>query len=461
MNNILSIVRSWAYTGKTIYTYEELLEWVQHLNRTVEVSIHKNRLEDSDFWFYDEEQGCIRNKNNSFFQICGIRQNNEGEALEQPIILQKEIGYLGILCKEIDGVLYFLMQAKIEPGNINKIQISPTLQATKSNFTQKHGGNKPAYLDYFVNASDYEIIVDQIQSEQSSRFYKKRNRNIIIKVDDNVEILPSFRWMTLHQIKQLMRIDNLVNMDTRTVLSCIPFYALTGELAKLTEVETLFQDKALFRSIFIGSGDNYLPQIYQAQNNYKMFEDSTSNIIPLSALKNWTMSTSGEFVCDTPYPFKVVFCDIKIDGREVKHWTQPLFQATGIATFGLMMAEHNDIKLFLVKLKPEIGCFDGIELGPTVQTEAEFQNEEDSVTTLFWDKLHTQDGIIFDTLLSEEGGRFYHEQNRNILMETTLEEVGPLPEGYFWVDFKTLNQLVQINNVLNIQLRNLLSLLEA
>ena len=55
------------------------------------------------------------------------------------------------------------MQAKIEPGNINKIQLSPTIQATKSNFTQKHGGRKPNYLEYFLNAVDHEIIVDQIQ----------------------------------------------------------------------------------------------------------------------------------------------------------------------------------------------------------------------------------------------------------------------------------------------------------
>ena len=69
------------------------------------------------------------------------------------------------------------MQAKIEPGNVNKIQISPTIQATKSNFTQKHGGNKPKYLEYFLDNNNHKIIVDQIQSEQSSRFFKKRNNN--------------------------------------------------------------------------------------------------------------------------------------------------------------------------------------------------------------------------------------------------------------------------------------------
>ena len=41
------------------------------------------------------------------------------------------------------------MQAKIEPGNINKIQLSPTIQATKSNFTQKHGGRKTELFGIF------------------------------------------------------------------------------------------------------------------------------------------------------------------------------------------------------------------------------------------------------------------------------------------------------------------------
>ena len=35
-----------------------------------------------------------------------------------------------------------------------------------------------------------------------------------------------------------------------------------------------------------------------------------------------------------------------------------------------------------------------------------------------------------------------------------------LPEDYLWVDYGTLNYLVQVNNCLNIQLRNLLSLMK-
>lgn len=439
---------------------EQIIHWVEEKNNSLKVSIEKNKLSDSDKWFYDKEQGKIRNQTNTFFQICGLQQYQDGSLiLEQPVLIQDEIGYLGIICKEIDGVLQFLMQAKIEPGNVNKIQISPTIQATKSNFTQKHGGRKPAYLDYFLNAKPENIIVDQIQSEQSSRFLGKRNRNIIITVDEEVEVFPSHKWMTLGTIKQLMKIDNLVNMDTRTVLSCIPYCG-----AKLTDLEKceiyeMFSDKALFRSMY-NENDNDLVRIYRYINDYKMLHSRENKIVPLTELNGWDF-TDSEIVCKHRYPFKVIFCDIEIEGREVTHWSQPLFEAVGMATFGLICANFEGVKKFLVHAKPEAGCFDCIELAPTVQLEAAVSESEYSdMDKLFFKLLNGGAEIKNNVILSEEGGRFYHEQNKNIVVQTEPDKIGELPEGYFWLDYKTLNEMVQFNNVLNIQLRNLLSLLE-
>ena len=457
MNDTLtSFLRSWSVVDSKVTPTKELMDWIFQRIASTEVVIHRISLEQCAPWFYDPIEGCIRNENRSFFSIAGFKS----QEFEQPIILQQEIGYLGILCKEISGVMHFLMQAKIEPGNVNCVQLSPTIQATKSNFTQKHGGRKPPYLDYFLNASKYEVVVDQIQSEQSSRFYKKRNRNIILRVEEDIPILPSHRWMTLGQIKRLMRENNLVNMDTRTVLSCIPFSKLCLFPEELLDLSEDFKDKALFRSIFLGEKANYLPHIFEYINNQKMFANDEPKLVPLSELKTWKMQDE-EFVCIHPYPFKVVFCDITIEGREVHQWTQPLFEANGIATFGLICCEEAGRLKFLVRASPEAGCFDSLELGPTVQQEAVagFQ-EVDEITHFFWDKLHTGCGIFFDHLLSEEGGRFYHEQNRNVLLRVRKEELPSLPKGYFLLDYKTLNEMVQINNILNIQLRNLLSLLE-
>ena len=464
MNDTLySIARSWGKPEGTVHTTENILGWIARRNEQVAVAIHKNHLSDSKFWFYDREEGSIHNRNHSFFSIIGFREQvQSGQALSQPILCQREIGFLGIICQEIDGIMHFLMQAKIEPGNVNKIQISPTIQATKSNFTQKHGGAKPPYLEYFENASRYEIVVDQIQSEQSSRFFKKRNRNIVIRVEEDIPVLPSHRWMTLGQIKCLMRENNLVNMDTRTVLACIPYAKLQLSPLELLELADHFTDKALFRSVFVGTPENLLPKVYQHINNCKMFSEAKTELVPLHTLEDWNMR-DDEIVCRKPYPFKVVFCDIAIEGREVKRWTQPLFEATGIATFGLICCEDSGVLKFVVKVTPEAGCFDSVELGPTVQKEAVplSMAGEDAITRFFESRMQSGEGVVFDHLLSEEGGRFYHEQNRNILLRISREELPELPEGYFLLDYRTLNELVQINNTLNIQLRNLLSLLEA
>lgn len=436
-----------------LHVMKEILDWVGGRNHTVHVSIHCVPFSSCAPWYYDKSAGEICNLGGSFFRVKGL-QVLEGErvAVEQPIILQDEIGYLGIIRKRINGEFHYLMQAKIEPGNVNKIQISPTIQATKSNFTQKHGGKKPAYLDYFINAGKYKIVVDQIQSEQSSRFMGKRNRNIVIDVgDEDVEVLPSHMWMTMGQIKELMRVDNLVNMDTRTVLSCLPL-----ESPEYLEQIT---DEALKKSI-IGQQPSNLTEIYHYINDFKMFDETERRLVPLTELKSWEIR-NDEIICREPYSFKVIFCDIEIEGREVKHWCQPLFEAAGIATFGLLTRVNQGVREFLIRATPEVGCFDKIELGPSVQREyIHDEAKHTAVDKLFDAHLQTGCGVKFDTLLSEEGGRFYHEQNRNVIVEVATDELPELPEGYFWTDYKTLGALVKINNCLNIQLRNLLSVLE-
>jgi len=201
----------------------KFFKWLEDMNRKILFKIKQVPLYKTKGWYFDDRKN-FRHQSGKFFSIEGIKvKTNSGNVLEwsQPIIRQPEIGILGILCKKYNGILYFLMQAKVEPGNINKVQISPTVQATKSNFSQVHGGKVPPYLEYFLNMDNkISIIVDQLQSEQGARFFKKRNRNMIIEIQDEIKVLDNFCWLTLGQIKKLLLYPNIINMDTRTVLSC-------------------------------------------------------------------------------------------------------------------------------------------------------------------------------------------------------------------------------------------------
>lgn len=461
MSIVAQMIRSWADAKGKVNTTEELFDWINELNRTTYVNINEKSIISDSFWFYDVYNGEVLNRKRSFFSIKGMRRFEDGEFTgEQPIIIQPEIGYLGIIAREIDGVLHFLMQAKIEPGNVNCVQISPTIQATKSNFTRAHGGKLPTYFELFEHSNRYEVIYDQIQSEQATRFYKKRNRNMIMIVNEEFEIYPNFKWMTLGQIKKLMEVDNLVNMDTRTVLSGIPLITQSITEEEKKEILKYFSDEPLFHSIFDADPQFDLPWIYQRLNNYKMFRDVKLATVPLNQLVDWKVDEYG-ITCKKQADFMVRYYDIEISGREVQHWFQPLFKAIGMATFGLMSRVVDGKRQYLVKIEPEIGSFDKAEVGPSVQWEpTHYLYNDNEVEKLFRKKYENKQGLIVDVVLSEEGGRFYHEQNNNVILEIAPDELETLPEDYIWVEYATLNYLVQVNNCLNIQLRNLLSLIK-
>jgi oxidase EvaA len=143
----------------------------------------------------------------------------------------------------------------------------------------------------------------------------------------------------------------------------------------------------------------------------------------------------------------------------VRSWGQPLFEAQGMAMFGLLTRVNNGLQEFLVRAKPEPGCFDKIELGPTVQLEAT-EEPGNEIEQLFFERYREKQGVKNNVVLSEEGGRFYHEQNKNVIMEIDANILADPPPGYWWCTYRTLNKLTQVNNILNIQLRNLLSIWE-
>ena len=127
----------------------DILTWMKQQNDEVVSNIRQIPLTELKGWNYRDDR--IRHESGKFFSIDGIRINTNYRDVaewDQPIINQPEMGFLGFIVKKFDGVIHFLMQAKIEPGNLNVVQLSPTLQATRSNYTRVHGGKSPYYLEY-------------------------------------------------------------------------------------------------------------------------------------------------------------------------------------------------------------------------------------------------------------------------------------------------------------------------
>lgn len=135
---LLSFLNS-AFTFKNPFiSTEGIFTWIHEQIENVHVEVNRIPFKNLKKWTHDKKEGTLRHETGDFFAISGINvQTNWGNIpkWEQPIIKQPEIGYLGFITQEFDGILYFLMQAKIEPGNVNHVQLAPTLQATKSNYT--------------------------------------------------------------------------------------------------------------------------------------------------------------------------------------------------------------------------------------------------------------------------------------------------------------------------------------
>ncbi len=452
--------------GNALHTMDTVLNWTAEKLSVIKVQVDQTRLDKLTDWEM-KRGGVIRHKSGKFFSIEGINiETNFGvkSSWDQPIINQPEIGFLGLITKEINSVLHFLIQAKIEPGNINTVQLSPTLQATRSNYTRIHQGKSPLYLEFFNGLKPANVLIDQFQSEQGARFLKKRNRNIVIEIpaQTEIEVYNDFIWVTLKQLNELMRKDNLINMDTRTVVSSIFFYLSTGENFESINFNPL-KDTERGLSKLLESNDPYIniSQIISWITSLKFEYELTVTSKSLFELKEWIYDGNTIHHEDLKY-FNVIGVNVEIGNREVVAWNQPMIQPAQEGILGFLIKKINNTYHFLVQAKVEAGNFDILELAPTVQClTGNYRTgfNEYSVSYINDILLANEEQIWHRSYQSEEGGRFYHEQNLNMIVEVGDDFPIEVPKNYCWMTLDQLNNFMRFNNYLNIGARSLISLI--
>ncbi len=467
----IAFLKSALQSDSPVTPNEQILEWIKKLNSTVNVKVKEVSLSGMKRWSFDQINGDLKHQSGKFFSIQGINiKTNFGIVSEwdQPIINQPEIGYLGILTKKFDGVLHLLMQAKIEPGNINKVQVSPTLQATKSNYTLVHKGNSPDYLEYFNGEKKVKILIDQLQSEQGARFLKKRNRNIIIELDhaEDVLVRDNFIWMTLGQLKNLIKMDNVVNMDSRTVIASISFGSYNTETLKFYDTLSVMQNSAnpysnhylqsiLNDEIYYKSTNEIIRWITKLKSSY----DLDIRHIGLNKVQNW-INDGNTISHEKGKYFSVIGVSVEIENREVYNWDQPMIKPAQEGLIAFLVKKIHGVYHFLVQAKLEAGNFDIIELAPTVQclTGNYKKSHNEYEITFINDVLDARpEQIWYSNYQSEEGGRFYQEKNLNMIVEVRNDFSVEVPDNYFWMTLNQLLTFMKYNNYLNIATRSLIA----
>ncbi|MFE7358890.1 NDP-hexose 2,3-dehydratase family protein [Streptomyces sp. NPDC057543] len=422
----------------------EFRRWFTAQRRSKRYDVRRIPFAELAGWHFQDGTGNLVHESGRFFSVEGLHVrtswNGQEDSWTQPIINQPEIGILGIVVKEFDGVLHCLMQAKMEPGNLDTVQLSPTVQATRSNYTGVHGGSAVRYLEHFVPPNrGGQVLFDSLQSEQGAWFLRKRNRNMVVEAVGEIPGHEDFVWLTLGQLYGLLHEDNVLNMDARTVLSQIPsgvggghpLHSLWEVLTRLTEV--------------------------------KARRELVQRSIPLANVSDWRR-TDDEIAHEAGQHFSLIAADIRAANREVTRWSQPLLAPAeqGLAAF--LVRRVAGVPHLLAHARSEAGVLNVAELAPTVQCQpGHAQSLPTESRPRYLDLVlgAPRDQVLFDSVQSEEGGRFHYATNRYQLVEVGDEFPLDVPEEFIWVTADQLGGLLQHSNYVNIEARTLVTALRA
>ena len=393
------------------------LSWLSNQKKKQFLKVEKIDLSKLNKWIYSKRE--IYHKSKKFFKIAGIRIKSNfynKKNWDQPIIVQNEIGILGII-KNIKTNKY-LLQAKVEPGNINKIQISPTVQATKSNYLRIHGGKTIPFLKYFKRKNKNFSL----QTEQAFRYYNKKNSNIITYVSKKIDLDEKFRWFSKIEILNLLKKKNLINMDTLSVFSSF--------IKKKKNDFPLNNQKKLI------NWENSLNKKYFLKNK----------IISLGSIKNWKL-TKKKIYHQTNNYFSVIGIKVKTNKREITEWSQPIIMGSKMAFVGYLIKKFKNTNHYLCRyiLKP------GSKMGTftcSVNTSKLKNYEKSKDLTNFQKNLISKyfvrsKNILYNNILSDEGGRFYHSQIKYMACKLNKKQNIDLPDCYIWL---SQNQIIDLIN---------------
>ena len=471
-NMILSDLSSFFFSSLSQQNRFQPLEsfqtWFENKCRPDEFRVENVPLEQMEKWQFDENKNRLFHESGRFFSIEGICvKTNFGKISkwEQPIINQPEIGILGIITKVFDGIRYFLMQAKMEPGNINTLQLSPTVQATKSNFSRVHQGKSPAYLEYFTGGKKTRILLDQLQTEQGGRFFQKRNRNIIVEVSDNIDVYDDFCWLTLAELKSMLQKDNILNMDTRSVLSIVPLIDEgilpyfdkidIATLSAINEYEISQLGREYINSYISNNALHDIDEIISWYTSQKVIFELDVTKKPLSQLQGWKINKDS--IYSEKDFFSVIGVKVNAGTREITHWMQPLIWEPNIGLLAFITKKINGIQHFIVQAKVEPGNKDIIELHPTVSCSNYLNVAKKEHKPFMFDEIFNTDNIVhFDSLQSEEGGRFYKVQRKNMIVELVCTSEQQLPDNYIWMTLRQMNEFMRYG-MFSIEARSIIS----
>lgn len=436
-----------------------LQSWLSEQRNSCGLSLGEVSLSDCRSWNFTA--GRFSHLTGGFFSIVGVHARSNVPGLHncvQPVIDQPEIGILGFVVRKVAARHEWLLQAKAEPGNVGAVQIAPTVQATRSNYTCLHGGAPTPYLNHFNGVDAASVtMASTLQSEHGSRFLGKYNQNSTVFVPDSgpAPVSPNWLWAPSSELKSALLLDFAVNTDARSVLFSSDWKLLADGEPFCRWADSGGWGETLLKSF--NADDEEADGMFMAwlaeRRNMVQLE---VNIIPLQAMDGWKLTQDG-IVSNADGLLRVRAFHVKAKSREVEEWEQPLMLSPHAESIIQICQFRDGIMRFLFRASAEVGFSEFVQLGPTWQSDdmTRGNGRADQIAALCNRAVER-----YATLQSDEGGRFYNSVCRYRIMELPDDVILDVEnDGYRWTSLAQIYRLADIPGVFTNEARSALSML--
>ena len=153
------------------------------------------------------------------FSVCAFDIQVDGREVpfwSQPFLQSLKNEIVILYCQKINGILHFLISHSIEIGFAECLQFGPSIQ-----LKDQDDPLEPCMK--FIDSNSM-LISKFSQSDEGGRFYHSIVEYQLKEILANDSLMlnnSKYYWMTLRQVKEILKVKGMFNNEFRSVLSLI------------------------------------------------------------------------------------------------------------------------------------------------------------------------------------------------------------------------------------------------
>lgn len=393
-------------------------------------------------------RGAISHETGGFFDLVGVEfESSPGQG--QVFLYQPQSALTGLLRAEIGGERHFLMHARAAPGTQGVAQLGPTVQATPANYLMLHGGKALPYLGAFYSYSPgVRVLSDTMQFDLGERYFMKTKRSIVAQCSPEIPVSAHYTWVPERLVQQAALKSALFNPDLRSLLAVMPWGdSDAGEGLRPRSAAVCASLAQPLRPSVLGAVmaglDRGAPK---------------ARFVDVDKLANWRLTDWGLFEIENRQGFDVQFYEVRLSGREVASWSQPLINSKSPGRAALYCRRTRGVLEVFACFCAEHGLTTGAALAPSY---LRYPGRDRPSCSAFGEAAPDQlaGEKLACTIDPDEGERFYHDVSDYEVI--CLRDAGqePAPGSGQWLTVAELKTFLCRSNFCSIQLRGLASML--